>query len=235
MAQLPRLAIAPAQLQAGKISLTTPQQHYLSRVMRLQAGDRFMAIDGQGKCWLAAVNGVEAEVLASISLSTELPVAIMLMLALPKGNTFDDVVRCCTELGVAKIMPVISDRTLLQPSPQKLARWQRIATEAAEQSERTVVPQISAPVSLAAGLATVKIKHRYFCVARRGYPHLRHSFPVNAAEVLIAIGPEGGWSPAEVEQAIAAEFQPVSLGNRILRAATAPIVAMSLAAAAYEL
>jgi hypothetical protein len=127
MSQLQRIAIAPSQFQQEQILLTPQQQHYLGRVLRLCDGDRFIAMDGKGKWWLAQLEGEKAQVLEPLTVQTELPVSITLMVALPKGNGFDDVVRCCTELGVAVIAPVVSDRTLLNPSPQKLERWYRVA------------------------------------------------------------------------------------------------------------
>lgn len=233
MAQLQRLAIAPSQLQDQQIKLTSQQQHYLGNVLRLREGDRFIAMDGQGQWWLTVFTGAKAQILELISVQTELPVSITLMMALPKGNSFDEVVRACTELGVTSIAPVISDRTLLNPSPQKLERWRRIAKEAAEQSERSVVPAILEPVSFTTAISATTSNHRYFCVARDNYPHLKNALNLITSDIVIAIGCEGGWTAAEVELAIEAGFQPVSLGRRILRAVTAPIVALSLVAAAF--
>ncbi len=250
MAQLQRLAIAPTQIHHQEITLTPQQHHYLSRVLRLRPSDRFIAIDGKGNWLLASFAGTSAEILEQLSIQTELPVTVTLMVALPKGNGFDEIVRCCTELGVAVIMPVMSDRTLLHPSPQKLERWRRIATEAAEQSERQIVPTILDPVSLLTGLSFSQeqlhgelIKdHQYICVTRRDcvnlleclQPKVDNNREFSAQSIVIATGCEGGWTDAEVESAIAHNFQPVSLGRRILRAVTAPIVAMSLIAAATE-
>ncbi|MBD2608416.1 16S rRNA (uracil(1498)-N(3))-methyltransferase [Scytonema hofmannii FACHB-248] len=242
MAQLQRIAItslssanALDQLQQNQILLTSQQQHYLSRVLRLQKGDRFIAMDGIGKCWLAQLEGEEAQILELLTVETELPVSITLVVALPKGNGFDEVVRCCTELGVACIVPVMSDRTLLNPSPQKLERWRRIASEAAEQSERSFVPTILEPISFNAALSSFPTNHKYICEGRGNYPHLKNCLH-NQGEmsIVIATGPEGGWTEKELDNAIQAGFQPVSLGRRILRAVTAPIVALSLISAACE-
>ena len=236
MAQLQRVAIAPSQVQDQQILLTPQQQHYLGRVLRLRAGDRVLAMDGQGQWWLVMLGGAQAQILEPIHIQTELSVSITLMVALPKGNGFDEVVRYCTELGVASIAPVVSDRTLLNPSPQKLERWRRIALEASEQSERSLVPAILEPVSFATGVSTGSATPRYICVARGSFPHLKDALNCvsTTSEILIATGPEGGWTASEVEGAIASGFQPVSLGRRILRAVTAPVVALSLAAAAFE-
>ncbi|WP_246275774.1 RsmE family RNA methyltransferase [Brasilonema bromeliae] len=285
MSQLQRIAIAPSQLQQEQILLTKEQQHYLERVLRLREGDRFIAINGKGQWWLAQLEGEKAQILESLTVETELPVSITLMVALPKGNGFDDVVRCCTELGVAVLVPVVSDRTLLDPSPQKFQRWLRIAQEAAEQSERSFVPTILEPVSFITSLATgtandpsgisctdatrspsgralaltqspsegkpsfapqflhegnpppnCSLSHRYICEARGSYPHLKEAINqvFTTSEIIIITGPEGGWTDKELKHAIDAGFQPVSLGRRILRAVTAPIVALSVVAAQLE-
>ncbi|MFM2061347.1 MAG: hypothetical protein RLZZ507_1017 [Cyanobacteriota bacterium] len=229
-----RITIQSSQLQEKQLLLTPQQQHYLLRVLRLQDGDKFIAMDGMGKWWLTQLTGETGEILELLEVKTELPVSITLMVALPKGNGFDDVVRCCTELGVTCILPVLSDRTLLNPSPQKLERWRRIAAEAAEQSERAFVPTILEPIAFSTALSECKVNHRYICEARGDYLHLKKVLNNCSDEIIIAIGPEGGWTEKEVSMAINAEFQPVSLGCRILRAVTAPIVALSLIAAACE-
>ena len=256
MSQLQRIAIAPSQLQQGQILLTKEQQHYLGRVLRLREGDRFIAMDGKGKWWLAQLIREQAQVLEPLLVETELPVSITLMVALPKGNGFDEVVRCCTELGVTCIAPVLSDRTLLHPSPQKLERWRRIAAEAAEQSERSFVPTILEPVTFNTGLSLVTShtlregevpmsfanSQQYICEARGEFPHLKDCLQhqgqrtndIGQKTIVIATGPEGGWTTQEIENAIAFGFRPVSLGRRILRAVTAPVVALSLITAACE-
>jgi 16S rRNA (uracil1498-N3)-methyltransferase len=236
MTQLQRITIASSQLQQEQIILTSEQQHYLCRVLRLREGDRFIAMDGMGKWWLAQLTGAQAKILEILCVETELPVAITLIVALPKGNAFDEVVRICTELGVASIAPVVSDRTLLHPSPQKLERWRRIAKEAAEQSERAIVPAILEPVTFSCAVASTTATHRYICEARGNYPHLKTAIDgvPTKSQIAIAIGPEGGWTETEIENALHAGFQPVSLGKRILRAVTAPIVALSLITASYE-
>lgn len=269
MPQLQRLAVTAAQICDRHIDLTPEQQHYLHRVLRLNKGDRFIAIDGCGHWWSAVLEAQETGLFAliteEISVSGELPVKVILMAALPKGNGFDEVVRQAVELGVASIVPVTSDRTLLKPSSQKVDRWRRIAAEAAEQSERQFVPTVLEPVSFDLAVKDCVCNYRFICVARGENRHLSDCLagldppqpPLQRGEqevslsppqppevrgeqewgelsIAIAVGPEGGWTEAEVKRAIEFGFEPVSLGRRILRAVTAPMVALSLVGAAFE-
>lgn len=236
--QLQRIAIAPSQIQDNRIFLTPEQKHYLYRVLRCQIRDRFIAMDGCGNWWVSQLTGdSQAEIVESLDANNELPVAITLVAAMPKGSGFEEIVRYSTELGVRRIVPLRSDRTLLQPSSKKVERWRRIAAEAAEQSERQMIPEITSPMSLAAYLdslvGSVSLPHRYLAVAREDVPHFARILPVSG-EIAIATGPEGGWTSSEIELFQTYGFQSVSLGKRILRAVTAPMVALSMLASASE-
>ncbi|MGK7890726.1 MAG: 16S rRNA (uracil(1498)-N(3))-methyltransferase [Leptolyngbyaceae cyanobacterium] len=263
-----RVTIAPHQLNHPQIRLTDAQVHYLQRVLRLKEGDRFIALDGQGQGWVARLDADihYATVLTAWQTDLELPIDLHLLMAMPKTG-MDDIVRQTTELGVTTIQPVVSDRTLLKPSGNKVERWRRIAQEAMEQSERQCVPVIQEPISLVEGLMQAPSDHRWICVARQptGHPapfllsDLLHqswfqlptalptvpsppttpspippSAPLPITAMTLAIGPEGGWSPPEVERAIALQYRPVSLGPRILRTVTAPLVAIALITAVVE-
>ncbi|PSN19407.1 16S rRNA (uracil(1498)-N(3))-methyltransferase [filamentous cyanobacterium CCP5] len=236
-----RLVIASEQHQGGRVVLTPAQQHYLQRVLRLREGDRFIALDGQGAQWIAVLASEpgNAAIIEAIPPNLATQPEIVLAAALPKGNGFDEVVRQGTELGVSSIQPVISDRTLLKPSPNRLERWRRIATEASEQSEQLVVPDIRSPLPWPQFLKELEISpekgHRYLCTARGNRPHLIHCLTPPPEQVVIAVGPEGGWTNAEIAAAIAVGFQPVSLGPMVLRAVTAPLAALTLVQAATAL
>lgn len=261
-ARLQRLTVADSQHSDGRIVLTERQHHYLHRVLRLQAGDQFIAMTTKG-WWLAELQASEqlAQLLQAISVQTELPVAVTLLIALPK-NGMDDVVRQATEIGVAKIQPILSQRTLLNPSSQKLERWQRIAQEAAEQSERQFVPEVLPPLPWQQALQSWNAAQAtcYLCEARGDSPHLLNCLMQQGnhwqlagqdnreqqigndqetaapafSPMVIAVGAEGGWTQTEIEQAIDAGYQPVTLGARILRSITAPLVALSILASVIE-
>ncbi len=225
-----RLVVNPEQINTGCVNLEPQQLHYLLRVLRLQNGDRFIALDGEGNAWLAEISEPSAQIIESVEIETELPVTLNLITALPKSSGYESIIRCCTELGVSNFMPVISDRTILKPSTNKVQRWRKIVVEAAEQSERQIVPSIFEPIKFQQAIAdTSSSSDKYICVARRELPTLGTALQNSTrSAITIATGCEGGWTAAEVEQAIVLGFQPVSLGKRILRAVTAPIVASSL-------
>jgi 16S rRNA (uracil1498-N3)-methyltransferase len=230
-----RITISPAQIQHNSIDLTPEQHHYLTRVIRLHNGSKFQAIDGTGNLYLAQFTDDTAQIIELTSTQNLQQIQpVILICALPKGNNFDDIVRACTELGVTEIIPAISDRTLLQPSPQKLQRWRKIAQEAAEQSERTSIPAIADPQPFQTILDRLpEPSDRYLCEARGEHPHLLNCLQANFSNnpILLAIGPEGGWTDGELDFALQHEFKLVSLGKQILRTITAPIVALSIVAA----
>lgn len=239
LANLQRLVIAPEQFGAGVVQLLAEQQHYLRRVLRLRAGECFIAMDGRGQWWLAQLGEIpdRADLLHPIALSNELPFSLTLAVAIPKGSGLEEVLRQATELGVTTIVPLLTERTLVNPGSQKQERWQRIVQEAAEQSERQVVPTLLPPQPwnefLQAG--NPEAQQAYLCVTRQSVPHLLTCLedlnPDSATSMIVATGPEGGWTEAELDWAIGAGYQPVSLGRFILRAVTAPIAALSLISA----
>lgn len=236
-----RLVIEPHQQQGRHISLLSDQEHYLRRVLRLTIGDRFIAFNGKGSCWLVELTATGAEILEAVLSDGELSVAVTLMVALPKGNGFDQIVRFGTELGVSQFIPVISERTLLKPGENKLKRWRKIAIEAAEQSERAILPYIFPPIPFNQAITEISNLKAdcYLAVARKNAPSLgekiQKTLPSSSPQhILIATGPEGGWTEGEIEKAIAHGFQLISLGKRILRAITAPIMAVSLIVGIYD-
>ncbi len=239
-----RITIESDQRSGELLQLQPDQVHYLHRVLRLSPGDRFIAQNGQGQQWLAVLTALatQAEVLEEIvSSSPSVTAPLRLIAALPKGNSFDQVVRQATELGVSHICPVISDRTLLRPKGNKLERWRRIANEASEQSERITVPTIAVPVSFKQYLQQTPPEGlSYICAARQNAPHLLVELQANLTSedvlgVNLMIGPEGGWTSEEITVAIQNGYKTASLGSVILRATTASVTALSLVTAAREL
>lgn len=234
-----RIVVDRAQIESDRLTLNATQRHYLQRVLRLRAGDRFWALDGQGCFWEAILQADGKQALLKIvtqpdSVLRRTTPKITLAACLPKQG-FDEVVRQVTELGVDEIVPILSDRTLLKPSINKLERWRRIAAEAGEQSERLTIPVVNEPLAWTSWLKRQSQDFRLICVARQSAPSLLSvCLAVQFAAVEVAVGPEGGWTEAEIEHAIAHGYRPVTLGSSILRAVTASITALGLLQAGIE-
>ncbi|HSK65266.1 MAG TPA: 16S rRNA (uracil(1498)-N(3))-methyltransferase [Pyrinomonadaceae bacterium] len=214
------------------VTLTADEARHLREVLRLKPGDEVSVFDGEGKEYRARVVQARRE-FAELELAEEIatarpesPLQLTLAVALLKGEKFDFVVQKATELGVHKIVPLITryaDIKLRDESDasKRVTRWQRIALEAAKQSGRAVVPKVENPTPFAAVLSPSNP-----CLLfseRGGHGLTRIENPITAI-----IGSEGGWSDEELEQARAAGAQIVTLGGRILRAETAAITAAAL-------
>jgi 16S rRNA (uracil1498-N3)-methyltransferase len=237
--------ITPALQINSAIAITLEQRHYLCNVLRLEIGAEFIALDRQGGWWLAKLSADldVAKIMAKLENNSELTAQITLGIAMPKGSNIESVIRQTTELGVRQIVPLFSARTILKPDNQignqKRDRWQRIAEEAAELSMRTYVPEINNPKTLSAWLENFANASspmcKYICVINPNAPHLltslQNSNVEENTEIIVATGCEGGWTPREEEIAIAVGFVPVSLGDRVLSAITAPVLALSIISA----
>ncbi len=237
-----RLVVDSHQIREDIIVLNREQEHYLRRVVRLENGTSFVAIDGKGLAWRVCLTEYGAQILESLSENRELPVSVTLVVALPKGNGFDDIIRFCTELGATSFLPAKAERTLLNPGENKIQRWRKIAKEAVEQSERLIVPSITKPRPIKEIFVEFSTRNipKYIACARRDSPHLLStcqrdfSSPNPPSEIVVATGCEGGWTTEEIETAIASGFKVVSLGKRILRAITAPLTAMAIISSLWE-
>ncbi|MGD1857278.1 MAG: 16S rRNA (uracil(1498)-N(3))-methyltransferase [Leptolyngbyaceae cyanobacterium] len=234
-----RITIDPTQCVADTLRLSDEQVHYLQRVLRLKSGDLFIAQDGEGQQWQSQLmTEGYAQILTKLT-TPQRPATLELVAALPKTG-FDDVVRQATELGVTHIQPLLSKRTLLNPSPKKLVRWQRIAQEASEQCERTYVPKITPPIGFSHWLKGKPARiGNYFCVARVNAPGLLPCVQTLLSDspqqsLQVVIGPEGGWTPGEITDAIAHGYQETSLGSGILRATTASLTALAIISSVKE-
>ncbi|MEO1132185.1 MAG: 16S rRNA (uracil(1498)-N(3))-methyltransferase [Cyanobacteria bacterium J06639_1] len=238
--RLPRLALSPGSLQglepSASFALAKDQIHYLQRVRRLRPGDEFLAFDGSGALWqLQWQDGRAIAIAELIPTPRELPIPFTLVMGIPKHG-FDEVIRQATELGVARIAPVLSARTIVKPSASKVERWRAIAREAAEQCERVFVPEISSPQPWTERIGQLPGTN-LMAVARADGLSLARAIATRqpqTASLAIAIGPEGGWTEEEITLAQHSDWVAVSLGSRVLRAVTAATFALSVAASALE-
>jgi 16S rRNA (uracil1498-N3)-methyltransferase len=220
-----------------RITLDGPEAHHLLHVMRATPGERVILFDGTGSEFIAVVeqvkrSEVELRVTERCAVDRELPFPLTVGLALPKGDRQKWLVEKLTELGVTTLVPLITGRSVAQPSSGALDRLRRAVIEAAKQCGRNRLMQISTLQRWEAWLND----HCYlpndpqFCrlLAHPAGLPLTELAPIQNAAVQLAIGPEGGFTDAEVSAALSAGWQTVSLGPRILRVETA---AIALAAA----
>lgn len=208
------------------------------QVRRLQPGHALVVFDGRGGEWAAEVvamrrDGVDLLVGVHVPADRELPWRVTLAVGMPANERMDWLVEKAAELGAACIRPLECERSVLRLSGERAARrrahWQAIAVSAAEQSGRTAVPEVDAVIGCVE-LLTRKpddaAPPRAGWMLSPGAPPPARP-PANGQELLLLSGPEGGLSPAEDAAARAAGFEPVGLGPRVLRAETAPLVALA--------
>lgn len=249
---LPPVAFADAGVGQAASSLTLEGEafHHLCRVLRLKEGDRLYALDGQGTLYHVTLDAVSKDratgtVTGSEPAGGEPPVPITLAAAIPKGERWEWILQKATELGVSRILPLMTSRTVVQIDPRKaqdkLARWQKIVLEAAEQCERGRVPEVLPPMtwnaflkSAAADAAAPSLM--LACLERAGdaIPQVLAASP-RPSSVTVLVGPEGGFSPQESDEALALGAKGISLGKRILRAETASLAVLAMLAYHYEL
>lgn len=237
-----RFLIRPEAMSGERVIFDARETHHLARVLRLRAGDVVQAADGRGQEFTVRLTRVgrgsaEGEILGRAARGADSPLSLTLVQGLPKGDTLDGIIRMATELGVARIVPVITERTVVRAEAARwgarLARWQRIAREATKQSGRAVVPDVAPPVPLAAWLAGEPERGLFVCFWEGSTRSLAALPPGPTARATVLVGPEGGLTAAEAAAVERAGALVVGLGPRILRAETAGPVALALIQSRY--
>jgi len=232
--------VDPGAITPPSIHITGDLLHHLRDSLRLRPGDSLALNDGCGTRYRVEVTHVTSQVIVSriIDRLTE-PAPktspIVLGQSLIKGDKMDWVIQKATELGVAGVALIHSTHSVIKPNPERLehqrSRWERIARDAAQQSERWTIPTIADPVDLA------EICRQYASSPLKGMLVERSDGPSLSAiplpsdrqrPIVLLIGPEGGWAPEEQRLAQEQGFLPLALGPRILRAETAAIAALSI-------
>lgn len=242
--ELRRLLVPPARLASpecaatGLLPLEAAELHYLRRVLRFRPGDRLAVVDGCGRLWtalLAAGDAVQLEQAPAEPLQLEPPppLALQLAMAVPRRDA-ELVWRMATELGADGLQPLLAERSSVREK-LPLARWGTIVAEAAEQCERLWLPELLAPLPAAVWFRQGEAQGeglRLLATTRHGGLASLESallaWPsAELPPVTLAVGPEGGWSEAEEQLAIAAGWKPVSLGGTILRTSTAAVAGLA--------
>lgn len=235
-----RFFVRPEDVGARELRLQGDEAVHLGRVLRLGPGMQIVAFDGHGHEYVATVERLEAgsivcQIVRESDVQLTQTVSITLGQGLPKVDKFEWVIQKTTELGVAALVPLITERVIPQLSARhvstKVARWEKLAREACKQCGRSTVPRLYPPMSLETFFATFQSADLKL-VLWEGEETQRLRTVLAASErvvsVAIVIGPEGGLAPREVARGESYGFAVVGLGERILRTETASMVAVAL-------
>ena len=226
------------------MDLASHEARHLRDVLRLKAGDEVYVFDGAGKEFQCRVeesrrDAAQLKVISEAEPARpESPLQLTMAVALLKGEKFDLVVQKATELGVARVVPVITKHADIRlgdksDAAKRVARWQRIALEAAKQSGRAVLPQVDSPVDFGSLIQPPAADGSIPCLmfSEREGQSLRETaknLPAKISKITALVGSEGGWSDEEIDAVRDAGWSVVTLGGRTLRAETAAITVAAL-------
>lgn len=226
--------------QGNFFHITGPDCNHIKNVLRMKKGD-ILLVSCEGKSHLCTLTECEqdfavAEITEENFQDTELPVKIYLFQGLPKSDKLELIIQKATELGVHKIIPVEMNRCVVKldskKKASKAARWQAIAESAAKQSKRTLIPEVTAPVSYSEAVKAASELDLFLVPyeSKKGMESTKEALSLikKNSSVGILIGPEGGFEDAEIEKAFSSGGKVVSLGQRILRTETAAITSVGM-------
>jgi 16S rRNA (uracil1498-N3)-methyltransferase len=235
-----RFFVRPEDVSEGELHLRGDEAAHLARVLRLGPGAQVVVFDGHGHDYVTLVERIESEdvvcrILHDAAVQPAPAVSITLGQGLPKAEKFDWVIQKTTELGVAEIAPLITDRVIPHLSrphmARKVGRWEKLAREACKQSGRATVPHLWSPTPLETFFAACQRAELKLVLWEGENTRLLRTIlaaSVPVASVAVVVGPEGGLTLPEVACGEAYGFLVVGLGKRILRTETAGVVAVAL-------
>ncbi len=236
--RLTRVYVDATLARGTHVTLKGSAASHLTRVLRLGPQDALTLFNGRGGEYAAtieqsAAGGVSVAVGEERQLERESPLTLTLAQGVSRGERMDLVVQKATELGVSRLVPVLTERSVVRLDPQqsvrKVAHWRAIAIAACEQSGRNRVPEVAMPLALREFTGTSRgVGTGTHVLLSPGAALRLDDVPSPVTDVTVLIGPEGGLSEAEEDLARTAGFTPVRLGPRILRTETAAIAALTL-------
>jgi 16S rRNA (uracil1498-N3)-methyltransferase len=219
-----------------EITLPAQSGEHLMRVLRLEPGAAFTLFDGRGGEFAAQLaprsgKAVRARVLAHTAAERESPLDITVLQGIARGERMDLIVQKSTELGVTRIVPVMTERSVVKVDAKqrerKLEHWRSVAIAACEQSGRNRVPDVAAPVALAEALAALPDSRRLLLAADATRALVGEARASRGMALVLLIGPEGGLGDAEQVHALAQGFIACRLGPRTMRTETAGLAALA--------
>lgn len=222
--------VEAAQIANGQVVIEGKKGHHLARVLRVRPGERGVAVSAQRAYEVEIIEArgerVLGRVLADQPALGEPNTAVTLIQAVLPNSDFDAVIEAGTAVGINRFLAVQAHRSVSRPAAARLTRWRALAESAAEQSHRGKVPVVEGPMSLAAAVASIE-GSRLLVLEPSGAIPLLGALDGSRSYV-IAVGPEGGWTDAELALFGGRGGVAVNLGPRILRARLAPVVAAAI-------
>ncbi len=230
-----RLHIAGSYAPQSELEVDTDKAHYLSRALRLSVGDSLSVFDGEGNEYVATISSMSKSsatlrIESTTATQTESKLGVHLVQAISRGDRMDFVVQKATELGVKRITPVLTEYGVVKfdatRAEKRRNHWQKIAASACEQSGRVRLPLIDTPVPIKNWFGAKPERVDTELILKPGATMPLTQIGAPETKVCVLIGPEGGFSDIEFEDADVAGFRSVSLGPRVLRTETAAIATL---------
>jgi 16S rRNA (uracil1498-N3)-methyltransferase len=235
--RLSRVHVAGPLAVGARVSLEGTAANHVVRVLRLGVGDPLTLFDGEGGEHAARIEGlgrdtVSVAVLERLDLERESPLSLTLAQGISRGERMDFVVQKATELGVTRIVPLLTERSVVRlderQARKKTEHWRLVGIAACEQCGRNRLPQIEEPLALHAFLAGCGGEASLrLLLSPTGETRIQ-DLPAESVPVTVLIGPEGGMAPQEQRAALAAGFTAVRMGPRVLRTETAALTALAI-------
>lgn len=231
--RVPRIYTGQDLTGQRELTLDPGPSAHLARVLRMGPGQPVCLFDGRGGEYEATITyadkrAVSVELTAHHPRELESPLAIELAIGVSRGGRMDWVLQKATELGVQRIVPLVTERTEVrlrgERAAKKLAHWHQVTISACEQCGRNSLPEVLPLCSWRDWLRECDAPRR-FVLHHRAAPSGNATAPTRIA---LAVGPEGGLSDSEIEEALAAGFEALTLGPRVLRTETAPLAALAI-------
>lgn len=235
-----RFYLEPALCQGRTLALSGPEAHHASQVLRVREGEPVTVLDGQGSRFQCRAESVRSrELRLAVEQVEKVPprqCQLTLFQALPKGKLVEDIITKATELGVSRVVPVLSERVVVRLNPDERAvkqeKWNRTAIEAIKQCGSAWLPKIEAPTDLETLLARPPVFNLALVGALESdSQHPKHWIEKALKPVLSAcawIGPEGDFTPGEYHAIRSSGALPISLGSLVLRTETAALYCLSI-------
>jgi len=241
---MPRFYLPPAECKTGPLILAGREAHHALHVLRVRKGDKISILDGAGREFLCAVENFDRDKIQLAVVETKMvpapPFPVTLLQAVPKGKIIESIIQKATELGVARIVPLLTERVVMdlddKHAARKAEKWQQVAIEAIKQCGAAWLPRVESPVTPKEFLARIeKFDLPLIASLQPGAQHPRKYFMEFQSQhnrkpqsACVWVGPEGDFTAEEVAAITSAGALPITLGNLVLRVETAATYCVSI-------